>query len=68
MNVARRATEAKLLELHQDCYENGSEPSVLMIKPADATIVANFATASSRERDFGSSKTLVNAIEVLVTP
>ncbi len=67
-NATDALTEAKLLELHQDCYENGSDPSVLMIKPADATIVANFATASSRERDFGSSKTLVNAIEVLVTP
>jgi len=67
-NATDALTEAKLLELHQDCYENGSDPTVLMIKPADATIVANFATASSRERDFGSSKTLVNAIEVLVTP
>jgi hypothetical protein len=67
-NATDALTEAKLLDLHQDCYENGSDTSVLMIKPADATIVANFATASSRERDFGSSKTLVNAIEVLVTP
>ena len=67
-NSTDALTEAKLLELHQDCYENGSDVSVLMIKPADATIISNFATASSRERDFGSSKTLVNAIEVLVTP
>jgi hypothetical protein len=67
-NATDALTEAKLLDLHQTCYENGSEPSILMIKPADATIVANFATAANRERDFGSSKTLVNAIEVLVTP
>lgn len=61
-------TEAKLLDLHEDCYNNGSDPSVLMIKPADASIVAGFATAANRQRDFGSDKTLVNAIEVLVTP
>ena len=67
-NAADALTEAKLLELHEDCYSNGSEPSVLMIKPADALKVADFATASNRERDFGSSKTLTNAIEVLVTP
>ncbi len=67
-NATDALTEAKLLDLHQTCYENGSEPSILMIKPADATIVANFATAANRERDFGSSKTLDNAIEVLVTP
>ena len=67
-NATDALTEAKLLELHEDCYSNGSEPSVLMIKPADALKVADFATASNRERDFGSSKTLTNAIEVLVTP
>lgn len=67
-NATDALTETKLLDLHEDCYSNGSEPSVLMIKPADALKVADFATASNRERDFGSSKTLTNAIEVLVTP
>jgi hypothetical protein len=67
-NSADALTEDKLLELHQTCYSNGSDPSVLMIKPADASIVAGFATAANRNRDFGDSKTLTNAIEVLVTP
>lgn len=67
-NAADALTEDKLLELHQECYSNGSDPSVLMIKPADASIVAGFATAANRNRDFGDSKTLTNAIEVLVTP
>lgn len=61
-------TEAKVLDLHQACYTNGSDPSVLMIKPADATVVAGFASGSSKTRDFGQDKTLTNAIEVLVTP
>ena len=60
-------TEAKLLTLAQTCYTNGSDPSVLMIKPADSLLIAGFASASGRERDLGGSKTLVNTIDVLVT-
>jgi hypothetical protein len=60
-------TEAKLLTLAQTCYTNGSDPTVLMIKPADSLIIAGFASATGRERDIGASKTLVNTIDVLVT-
>jgi|TARA_B110000259_G_scaffold124757_1_gene141275 hypothetical protein len=60
-------TEAKLIELHQTCYTNGSEPTVLMIKPADATIVAGFATATGRNREV-DAKTLINVIDVILTP
>jgi len=67
-NATDALTEAKVLDLHQTCYSNGSDPSVLMIKPADATVVAGFASGSSKTRDFGQDKTLTNAIEVLVTP
>lgn len=62
-------TEGKLLELGQGCYEAGSEPTMLMIKPADALLVAGFVnTAAGRNREIQDSKTLVNAIELLVTP
>tara|TARA_B100000780_G_scaffold61148_2_gene39357 strand:+ start:6705 stop:7592 length:888 start_codon:yes stop_codon:yes gene_type:complete len=60
-------TEAKILELGQTCYVNGSDPSVLMVKPADSTIIAGFASSSNRTRDLGSDKTLVNTIDVLQT-
>lgn len=60
--------ENDLLDLGQLCYENGSEPSMLMIKPADATRVAAFAQASGRNREIQQTKTLVNAIDLLVTP
>jgi len=66
-NATDALTEAKLLALHQTCYENGSEPTVLMIKPADATIVAGFATATGRNREI-DAKTLVNVIDVILTP
>ena len=39
-NSTDAMTEAKLLSLGQSCYTNGSDPSVFMIKPADAQIVA----------------------------
>lgn len=67
-NATDALTEAKVLDLHQTCYTNGSDPSILMVKPADSSIIAGFATAANRQRDFGSDKTLTNAIEVLVTP
>jgi len=66
-NATDALTEAKLLELGQTCYTNGSDPSVLMIKPADSTIIAGFASSSNRQRDLADNKTLVNAIDVLVT-
>ena len=66
-NAADALTEAKLLTLGQTCYTNGSDPSVLMIKPADSTIIAGFASSSNRQRDLADNKTLVNAIDVLVT-
>lgn len=61
-------TEAKILTLGQTLYTAGSEPSVLMIKPADSTIVAGFAASSNRQRDLAEATTLVNVIDVLVTP
>ena len=61
-------TEDDLLELAQECYENGSEPDTFMITPGDARVVADFATASGRERDFGQSKTIVMAVDIMVTP
>ena len=61
-------TEADVLSLHQDCYSAGSDPSVLMIAPKDALGVKDFATGSSKTRDFGNSKSVTSAVEVLITP
>lgn len=70
-NSTDALTEAKILELAQTCYTNGSDPSVLMIKPADSTIIAGFASSSNNSanynRDIGQSTTLTNSIDVLVT-
>ena len=68
-NATDALTEAKLLELGEDCYNNGSDPTVFMIKPADAQIVSNFTAASGRSREINDgNRTLVHAIDLYVSP
>ena len=68
-NATDAMTEAKLLELGEDCYGNGSDPTVFMIKPADAQIVSGFTGAAGRNRTINDgAKTLVNAIDLYVSP
>ena len=68
-NATDSLTESKLLTLGQNCYNNGSDPTVFMIKPADAQIVAGFTGASGRYRNINDgNKTLVNAIDLYVSP
>ena len=67
-NATDALTEAKVLELGEDCFNNGSDPSVLMIKPADAQIVAGFAASSGRNREFAQTRELVNVIDLYVSP
>ena len=68
-NATDAMTEAKLLELGEDCFNNGSDPSVFMIKPADTQIVSGFTGAAGRNRTINDgAKTLVNAIDLYVSP
>ena len=68
-NATDPLTEAKLLELGEDCYDNGSDPTTFMIAPKDAQIVAGFTAASGRSREINDgNKTLVNAIDLYVSP
>lgn len=69
-NQAGPLTEANVLELHQKLYNEGADPSILMVKPADARIIAGFTgvqNARSRVINDGS-KTLVNAVEIYISP
>ena len=62
-------TETKLLSLGQACYNEGADPSVFMIKPADSLIVAGFTGASGRSRNFNdNAKTLTNVVNLYVSP
>lgn len=60
-------TEAKILTCHQTVFEAGGDPTMLMVKPADATIVSNFTAASGRNRTFNDeTKTLTAVVDILV--
>ena len=61
-------TEAKLLEAGETAYDNGSDVNTFMIKPGDAQIVAGFAGSAGRNREIAQGKTLVNAIDLYVSP
>ena len=68
-NSTDALTEAKFLVEAQACFTAGSDPSVFMIKPADATIVAGFTGASGRYRNFNDdTRTLVNVVDLYVSP
>lgn len=61
-------TEDHLLSVNQKLFEQGGDASYIMIKPADSLIVAGFAKAAGRERDFGAGTKLVNVVDIYVSP
>ena len=67
-NATDPLTESKLLLAGQTAYTNGSDVNTFMIKTADAQIVAGFSAASGRNREIAQGKTLVNAIDLYVSP
>ena len=67
-NQAGPLTEANLLSLGETLYDEGVDPTVLMIPSGQATNVANFAAATGRERDFGATKKVVNMVDLYVGP
>ncbi|API58455.1 hypothetical protein BSL82_03360 [Tardibacter chloracetimidivorans] len=67
--TAAAFSETALLGIGQAVYDVGGEPSILMIKPADALIVAGFTGASGRSRNFNDgTKSLVNVVDLYVSP
>jgi len=62
-------TETMLLNLGQKCFNEGADPTIFMIKPADAIIVSNFTASAGRNRTFNDeNKTLTAAIDLYVGP
>jgi len=64
----RAFTEAILLANLQDVYEAGGNPNQLQVTPSHSSTVAGFAAASGRERDFGTGRTIVNVVDLYVSP
>lgn len=63
-------TEDMILSTGQKMYEAGAEGKYLFVKPADSLIVAAFTKAAGRYRTFdgGSEKTVVNVVDLYVSP
>lgn len=62
-------SEAMVLEAAQKGYEEGAEPTYLMIKPSDSLRVAGFAAAAGRNREISNdSRKIVNVIDLYVSP
>lgn len=67
--VARALDENLLLDCGEACYNEGAEPTIFMIKPTDARIVAGFTGSAGRTRNFNDgTKTLVNVVDLYVSP
>lgn len=68
-NQAGPLTEANILTLHQTLFEQGGDPSILMVKPSDSKLIAAFTGASGRYREFtDGTQTLTNAVNLYVSP
>ena len=60
-------TEAMITGTHQNVYNAGGDPSVLMVKPADSLIIAGLTGAAGRTREFNDgNKTLTNVVNLYV--
>ncbi|NUW71414.1 DUF5309 family protein [Vibrio mediterranei] len=60
--------EAELMSTLEKTYDSGGEPNKLLINTTHAKTIAAMATASGRQRDFGTGTALVTYIDLLVTP
>lgn len=62
--------EADVLAVQQSLYEDGADANTLMVTPVNAVTVAGFVTAANTkyERDMRTGTTLVNAVDVYVSP
>lgn len=60
--------EELMLDAHEGCYDNGGNPRYLIVPPKVARYIANFASATGRERDFGTSRMIVNVVDLYSSP
>lgn len=65
-------SETNLLTASQQLYVNGVDPEYLMIPPAESLAIANYASATGRERFLDNSnaggRKIVNVIDLYVSP
>ncbi len=62
------AVEGFLLDGHEACYDLGGNPGYLMVPPKVSRYIAGFINSASRERNFGTGTTIVNVVDLYVSP
>lgn len=60
--------EEEMLTAHEGCYEHGGNPRYLIVPPKVSRYMAGFASSTGRERDFGSSRQIVNVVDLYSSP
>lgn len=62
------ALEVDLLNAHEGSYDAGGNAGYLIVTPGGSRYVASFAAATGRERDFGEGRSIINVIDLYVSP
>jgi hypothetical protein len=70
MGASTALSEAGLIAALQVAYNNGAEPSRIMVTPSNSVVLAGFASAAGRYRTItgGDAKTIVNAVNLYISP
>lgn len=64
-------SETNFLTCLQDIFQNGADPSIIQVTPANSVVFAGFAAAAGRYRTLqtgGDDKALVNVVNLYVSP
>lgn len=62
-------SEQNILDVNQKLYAAGSEANVIMVKPADALLIAQFTNSAGRNRTINDGgTTIVNAVNLYISP
>ena len=64
----RSFSEALLLDVLEKAYNEGGEPNQVQVTPSHSVIVAGFAAASGRQRNFDTGTKIVNVVDIYVSP
>jgi hypothetical protein len=68
-NVATALTEDNVLDTHELLYNAGSDATVLMVKPSDSKIIADFSQASGRTLEVSNGdKKLTRVVNIYESP
>jgi hypothetical protein len=69
LGTAGPLTETLIVDLHQKLYNEGSDGTILMVKPSDSRIIAGFSQQSNRQMYVSNGETKVtNVVNIYESP